>query len=503
MKRAIPILLTIVAAALEYGCLSTREPALQDMDRSRSTDDHQQLSDRNRDNTEAPAVSGRLTLEDAVKLALLYNKELQAAAQTPAIAAGRMLEAKAKARPSVTARGSYTRLDVAPYIVFGGQTLAMGVADNYSASLEVRQTLYAGGAIQSALRAAQLGAALGDAQVRAQVQKTLDEVIAGYYDCRLARHLFEVKRDAVKSAEAHLDDVAKRHTQGMASDYDVLRAEVEVSNFKAEMIRERNHITRATTALIKTMGVTQEQTLELADELVYAPRTMSPDEAVRTALTNRPELAEAELDVRVQREALRIAHSAYLPRVDAVFAQSEANPSPHTPTVPGWGSGWAAGIALELPLFDAGREGRAEEEEAKLRQREAQLADMRERVLLQVRQALLSVQDAQEFVESQTKNLERAAESLRLVELGYRQGIQSLVEVTDTQAAMTQTRGLYYQAIYDHCMARLALERAMGRLDVQQGTPKPESGEAAPTSGKLEAAPLEGSGAKGDPNHDH
>ena len=93
MKRAISIFLLLTAAALEYGCRSTREPVLQDMQRSRSADYDQWLSERNRGAADAPAVSGPLTLADAVKLALLYNKELRAVMETPSIAAGRMLEA--------------------------------------------------------------------------------------------------------------------------------------------------------------------------------------------------------------------------------------------------------------------------------------------------------------------------------------------------------------------------------------------------------------------------
>jgi len=86
---------------------------------------------------------------------------------------------------------------------------------------------------------------------------------------------------------------------------------------------------------------------------------------------------------------------------------------------------------------------------------------------MEVRQALLTVQDAEEFVDSQKLNLSRAAESLRLVEAGYREGVQSQVDVTDAQTAVTQTRGFYYQAIYDHCVARLSLQRAIGRLGVK------------------------------------
>ena len=150
---------------------------------------------------------------------------------------------------------------------------------------------------------------------------------------------------------------------------------------------------------------------------------------------------------------------------------TEANPAPHTPIETEWGAGWTAGVEASLPLFDLGREGKLAIAEAQLCQRKEQLAEVRERVLMEVRQALLTVQDADEFVDSQKLNLNRAAESLRLVEAGYREGVQSQIDVTDAQTAVTQTRGFYYQAIYDHCMARLSLQRAIGRLGVKASTP--------------------------------
>lgn len=463
----------LAAAALGLaGCAS--QDAAQATSRQSRTDD----GEGRQPALAEPSVSGQLGLDDAVKLALLYSKDLLVAEEETALAHGRTLEAQAKALPSVTARGGYMRLDEAPTIAFGDQSFEMAVVDNYAASLEVRQPLYAGGAIDAALKAARLNRVLSDEKIREQVEKVVFATVSAFYDALLAQRLFDVNRDAVTTAEAHLDDVNKRHKQGTASDYDVLRAEVDVSNFKAEMIRQRNRITRAQTVLLKNMGVSQEpgKGLTLADALQYQTMAITWDAAVQAALGNRPELHEAELAVRIQKETVRTAQSAYRPSINAVATGTEANPAPHTPIETVWGAGWTAGVEVSLPIFDMGREGKVATAEAQLRQREKQLAEVRERILMEVRQALLSIQDADEFVDSQKLNLNRAAESLRLVEVGYREGVQSQVDVTDAQTAVTQTRGFYYQAIYDHCMARLALQRAIGRLGVagqEQGRTTP------------------------------
>ncbi len=459
---------TVASAVGLAGC-ANQDAVYQDVLQSRTDDGAQWLAANRRGTAAEPTIAGQLALDDAVKLALLYNKELQAVEQERALAHGRMLEAQARAMPSVAAHAGYVRLDQAPTIAFGDQNFEMAVVNNYSASLEVKQPLYEGGAISAALRAARLNTVMGDEKIREAVEHLVFATASSFYDALLAQRLFDVNRDAVKSAEAHLDDVTKRHKQGTASDYDVLRAEVEVSNFKAEMIRQRNRISRAQAVLIKDMGASQEvgKDLSLADALQYQSVAMTWTDAVQTALENRPELYEAELAVRLQQQALRSAQSAYLPSLNAFVTGTEANPAPHTPIETEWGAGWTAGIEASLPIFDMGREGKVTTAEAQLRQRKEQLAETRERVLMEVRQALLTVQDTEEFVDSQKLNLSRAAESLRLVEAGYREGAQSQVDVTDAETAVTQTRGLYYQAIYDHCMARLSLQRAIGRLGVK------------------------------------
>jgi len=182
--------------------------------------------------------------------------------------------------------------------------------------------------------------------------------------------------------------------------------------------------------------------------------------------------------------------------------------------VDAWGDSWTAGITATWPLFDGrAREGQVIREKAALRQKHIELLDVQERALLEVQQAVLSLRDAEEFVESQKLNQERASEGLRLANVGYREGINTEVEVTDARAALTRAKGLTYQAVYSHMLARLELQRAMGILGPRAGvtdvpaevpvTPShigefavPETGDAGrDTDGKV-PAPDEDQGEK-------
>jgi len=416
-----------------------------------------------------PELSGKLTLQDAIKVALAHNKPLLAALEDKEVARGRVIESYSEALPKVSAVASYTRLDELGSFNAGGRSIAIGELDNYSVGLQVRQPLFRGGAISAAVRAAKIFSYLTDETVRGQVQVTIYDVASNYYDTLLAQKLYEVNRDAVISAEAHLKDVRTKYSQGVASRFDVLRAEVDVSNFKADMVRQQNRLHLAKTRLLKAMGVSQETHVTLADELTYEPIKPVLEEAARVAQLNRPDLYEAELGVRLQEEAVRIAQSKYWPKVDAILTQGWARPDPHTST-DDWGDQWTAGVQVEISIFDGlRREGRLIQEKATLKRRKIELKDAEERSLLEVQQALLSLRDAEEFAESQRLNLQRAREGLRLAKVGYREGVNTEVEVVDARAALTRAQGLYYEAVHSHTAARLLLQKAMGILGPRAG----------------------------------
>ncbi len=415
-------------------------------------------------------VGGSLMMADALKLALMNNNELLAAVENRQIAKGKVVESYSAVLPSVSAVGDYTRRDELTGFEVEGWRIDFGQLDNYSAALVVRQPIYRGGAISAAMRAARLYALYSDEQVRAAIQKTLYETALAYYDTLLAQQLYRVNEDAVLSAEAQLADVQAKRGQGMASEYDVLRAQVDVSNFRAEMIQQKNRISLSKTKLLKAMGAMEMGELVLSDELVYEKVSMPLADAVRMAYENRPDLYLGEYELRLQKEAVTVAKSEYWPQAYGTFSQGWARPDPHTSMLDEWGDIWTAGVTIEWPLFSGlGREGRVMQEQAKYRQKQYLLNDAQQLAFLEVQQALLNLQDADELVDSQKLNLQRAQEGSRLAEVGFREGVTTTVELTDARSALTQASGLYYESLYAHSLSRLILQRAMGVLGPRAG----------------------------------
>jgi outer membrane protein len=449
------------------GCTS-EEALRQEVQAARTKAYQQWQRDRQKQREMETQISGRLSLVDAVKLAMTNSKPLLSVIEEKEIAQGRILESYSLVLPSLSANADYTRLDRPQTITFNGNTITLGARDNYSANLQVTQPVFRGGAIIAGLRAARIFSYLTDERIRGAVQQTVLDTSRAYYDTLLAQELYRVNHDAVISAEAHYKDVKNRHEQGVASQYDLLQAQVNVSLFTAEMIRQRNRVNIFKTRLLKVMGVSQNNEIELSDKLMYEPYKPVLEKAMRLALEKRPDLYTTELNVRLQQEALIVAKSTYWPQVSAFFTQEWTKPDPHDPTNNEWGNAWSTGIQMSYPLFDGfGREGRVMAEKARLKQSNYELMDAEERAVLEIHQTIVSIRDAEEFVQSQKLNLDAAIEGLRLAEVGFNEGVNTEVDVIEARSAKTRTEGLYYQAMYDHMIARLELERAMGILGPQ------------------------------------
>jgi outer membrane protein TolC len=176
-------------------------------------------------------------------------------------------------------------------------------------------------------------------------------------------------------------------------------------------------------------------------------------------------LFSRELNIRQQKELLAIAQSQYYPSISAFFNNTWSKPDPHNQMIIDWGSGYSYGVMAGWPIFDGfAREGSVITQKTRLKQSQIDLVDAEETALFELTKAILSIEDAAEFVDSQKLNLSRAEEGLRLVEVGYREGVNTQVEVVDAQSALTTARANYYQSIYSHVVAKLDLQKAMGTL---------------------------------------
>lgn len=415
-------------------------------------------------------IKGDLTRERAVEISLQHNRVLQAARQGEIIARGRVREAYSEAYPTVSASGSATFFDKEP--------IAGGPKELYSAGLTLSQPLYRGGATGAGIRAAAAYKIQAEENLRYQTQMTIFRTIKAFDSLRLSVSQREVSEKDVALAEAHLKDVETRRKYGMASDFNVLRAQVELSRARADLLAFQQQLDTARNSLLMIMGVSQESRIVPVGQYEFSRYVRDEEEAVREAFLQRPEVSVAELAVKLQREAVEDARSSYRPTADLFADYTRSNPVPNNPVSDKWGDVWSTGITVNFDLFDGRkRDGVLVQAEAALRQRQTELAGLREQVVFEVKTAILAVMNAEESVGVQELVTRQADEGLRIAEVGYRQGTIDQVSLLEARTSLIKAQLLYQSSLYQHAAAVLSLQRAMGDLD-------PEGYDSSFTAGK-------------------
>ncbi|MCD8352292.1 MAG: TolC family protein [Planctomycetaceae bacterium] len=448
------ILGAALAMVFSSGCIPEGEDSVrQEVDYVREAAFQDWRSARERGENETRA-DGPLSIDDAVKLALQYSKPLQKTVYNREVVRGQRMSAYGVVLPSARVIGGYTRAEKR------GSYRNTDV-DNYSAGLSVTQPLWQGSLIPATLRQAQLSVALTDEQIRESVQTLIQDVANTYYDILLAQHLVETHREALVSAEAQLRMTTERRRQETATDYDVLRAQVDVASYRAQMISEQNSVDSNRVQLLKLMGISQDSEITLSDKLTFLPMRPVFERAVEVASSNRPDVRQAEIEARVQQEAIRIAQSEFFPQVAANFSQDfgKTTTRSHGFSRRPWEAGINASLDFGIDNFGNLRRTRAE-----ARQAEIELLNRQELTLMEIRQEMNNLTNSEEMVRSLEVNQDAAREALRLALVGYQAGVRTEVDVTDARRALTEVQGQYYSALTDHTKSRLNLQVAMGVL---------------------------------------
>jgi len=470
MMKAQWILILLMAPALT-GCMPTREETYGMLTVHRN----EAFARWSSDDVDAGGLrrlTDGLSLARAVELALgndvqpAGNTTLRGVREQREVARGQLKEARKYALPTVAATAGYTR-------TAGGRDVT---ENGYSGAFDLTQPLYAGGAIGAALRGARYFGLAADEQVRLQIQDTVLAVKRTYYNVLLAEQLVNVQEQALDAMRKQQADVAIRVRVGTAIPYDDLRAQVEVSAVEADLIRQQNVLDIARTELYRLMGVSQRSDVKLIDGDAMAFESVKPEfkKCVEAAFRDRPELLIGELDLLSQKELLLTTRSDYLPSVNLWGRQGWDRA---TSTGGNWDSGWSTGLSLNWTLFDGfGREGRMIQQRAVVRQAAIALMATEQGILKQVKDAVLSLQRAEKLVLSQEKNVTRALEAQRLMEVGLKEGVNTALEALDARTALTRAAGLRFQALHEHAVARLILDRALGRLGKQDATKDTDGG---------------------------
>ncbi|MFO7892128.1 MAG: TolC family protein [Longimicrobiales bacterium] len=444
-----------------------------------------------------------LTLQDAVGASLEANRQLENARWQLEAAQDQAREAWGSVMPSVNFNASYTRnlavpTQFLPAVIFDPSAdpeevigVQFGSDNQWAAQARATQPLFNAAAFLGVSAAGRFEALQQEA-LRGQAQQVATQARLRYYDVLLAQEQLRLTRQSRDRVAQVLDETRKLNEAGLASDYEVLRFEVELSNLEPNVARSANAVESARRTLAIAMGEETLDGVELAGSLMavelpdlpgragagedggstelmldraVVAEALSEAEALRIAMERRSDLQQLVLTKDLRQTERKVEITRYLPQVSVFGTWTAAGQGDGSPTFFGEqnATSTALGVEVSVPIF-AGfqRPARVSRLAAVVEQVDAQLELARDQAENEVRTLMDQAVEAYDRVVAQQRAVRQASRGFEIARSEYQAGTGSQLQVTDAELALRQSEFNYAQAVYDYLTTQARLDAAVG-----------------------------------------
>jgi outer membrane protein TolC len=404
----------------------------------------------------------RLTLRDAINMALHYNLGIIESAQNERIARGRRLVSLSSLLPQVSAGASeqvaQTSLATLGIKSLPGVPNVLGPYSYSTVDASLSQTLFSLESIQRfrAARTAERAAQLS-------YKDTLDVVTLSvgnaYIHVIELSSRIEAQQAQVRNAQALYDQAYREYQAGTNPRIEATRTEVQLHTEEYNLSIARNNFDIAKLTLARAIGLPLEQEFEIADHVPYPDiNPPSVEDALHTAYSLRSDMRAALDTQKAAEQTLAAAKSERYPvatlrgdygDVGATFDRSHGN--------------FSVEAGVRIPLFTGGGiKGDITQADAELQQRKAEAENIRGQVDYDVRTAFLNLAATKEQVDVAQGNVALANDNLARSKDRFTSGVTDSVEVVQSEQSLASADDQYITSVYNHNLAELMLARALG-----------------------------------------
>jgi OMF family outer membrane factor len=412
-----------------------------------------------------------ITLQQALDLARRNNRDLQVIELELRQSQAALREAQAANLPTISAQGSLTRTDSATArIAINQQEEATGfpipgassVSNIFSTSAQVSYDVFTSGQRSASIRAAQAAATAAAQSLETELQQLRLDVTNDYYDMQESDELVKIAQAAVSNAEVSLQDARLLQQAGLGTRFDVLRAEVQLSDRQQDLTNALSQQKIARRQLAERLSLDQSSNLSAADPVDLAGQwPLSLEDSIAQAIQNRSELGELLSQRQIALENRRLAKASFGPQVSVSASVTFAEDLEDG--VSGEFGNSVGGQVTKLIFDGGGTKAIADQQQANVEIAQTQFANFKNLIRFQVEQNYFTLQSSFRNIQTNRQAVGEARESLRLARLRFKSGLGTQLEVNNAETDLTRAQSNLLTSFLDYNRALVALDRFVGR----------------------------------------
>ncbi|MDR2473181.1 MAG: TolC family protein [Tannerella sp.] len=409
-----------------------------------------------------------VTLDKAIEIALADNPAIIVAGKEIELKRAALNDARANLLPTAEITGAYQRTLLKQTMVmdFNGTptTIKIGTDNVYTGALQVSLPIYAP-ALYKAINLTVTDIELAIEKSRSSKIDMVNQVKKAYFQLLMAQDSYDVLLKSFAQAEANFNVVNEAYKVGSVSEYDKIRADVQVRSLKPNVVASRNGVALAKLQLKVLMGLGEETEIEIVGNLKdyeaeIGERTAKAGEL---SLSENSSLKQLDLNAQLLNKNLELQEAALLPTIGTAYNYTYTSMNEDFKISKyRWFPSSSIALSITIPVFKATNF-------TKMRQTRIQMEQLRETRINTERLLYMQMSGFLDNMSASAEQLASNKESILQAEKGrliatkrYEVGKGTILELNDSEVALTQAQLTYNQSIYNYLTAKADLEKVLG-----------------------------------------
>jgi TolC family type I secretion outer membrane protein len=428
--------------------------------------------------TQGPAVTfpeeagGRLTLQQAIEIAIREHPSLKESKERVFAAQYQIGSARAAYLPQLTLTNNFYFGNAFPATSgatgTGGPPGLGGVGANttdfYINRVSLTQLIFDFGKTPGQIDQSRATFHQTREDYAGNRQKVVLDARTAYFRYLAAMRARKVTEETVRQNQELVKQAQGFYEVGLRAKIDVTKAEANLYSAEADLIRAKNAVDLAQVTLMTALGLKTWPYLGVEDVIEVTRQPQSLAELKAQGLKQRPEILRNRFQQDFNKAALRVARAGWFPTLSSLAAYGWSGPNAPFGTEALENRSWWVGAGLTVPLFDGLLTyHNVRTANANISATLANSEVLSQDISKEVEQAYLDATSAWELIRATKKALEAARENFRLAQGRYQVGVGSIIEVTDAQVQYFQADLRFVQALYDYRVAEATLDKAIGK----------------------------------------
>ena len=412
----------------------------------------------------------RITLQDAVRVALSDNPTIKVAGQEIQLKKEARREAYAGLFPEASLVGSYSRAIKKQSFAMMGEVIEVGTDNTYSGGLSVSLPVFAP-ALYKSISLTETDVNLAVEKSRASRLDMVNQVTKAFFQLLLAQDSYEVLLKSYKQSEDNYNVVKAKYEQGAVSEYDKISADVQMRSLKPTVVSARNGVNLANLQLKVLMGMEADVKVAVEGNLKDYEMSMFTRQAMPRPnnLVNNSTLKQLELNALQLKQTLKLQYTNFMPTLSASFQYMYTSMNDNFKFKEyDWRPYSTIGLNLSIPLFKGSNFTQLKQTRIQMKQLEENRINTERQLTMQATSYLDNMAASTEQVVSNKEAVYQAEKGRTIAEKRYEVGKGTILELNSSEVALTEAQLTYNQSIYDYLVAKADLDLVLGVDEVTE-----------------------------------